>query len=373
MYDTSTEEDVHINQKLVEEGFAQFEEESRASKLAHQSSLSGETLPPEDNTAWIDSLVEQNDEVDERFATKVVLRGPESPIEMSFYSITNIGRLKSVRIEQNSVNSIILKDQPQDPHQRFLVAAKIGINATGSTVVARDTTLMPNIHGLMPLVSLVFAPFAEMRVDRDKRQYTGALVGLGYDPTTNEALLPDYDSELVFEVDFTERDIVDINLVRRAVNEMFESEEAIAGWGTPMVERIQNVSRSLLLKIVLKRRESKNPCPFPRTGYWNQIDPAYLLQATTKESDAGQLFTLHNAVAISGVPLEDEDDEARQKVALLQEKLEWLKSLEGRSSEQFTEEVVCPLCNVLCRHPRAIAMHLRSTGHRDIEASLYED
>ena len=33
LYDTSTEEDVHINQKLVEEGFAQFEEESRASKV----------------------------------------------------------------------------------------------------------------------------------------------------------------------------------------------------------------------------------------------------------------------------------------------------------------------------------------------------
>ena len=29
----------------------------------------------------------------------------------------------------------------------------------------RDTTLMPNIHGLMPLVALLFAPFAEMRYD----------------------------------------------------------------------------------------------------------------------------------------------------------------------------------------------------------------
>ena len=27
----------------------------------------------------------------------------------------------------------------------------------------RDTTLMPNIHGLLPLVSLIFAPFAELR------------------------------------------------------------------------------------------------------------------------------------------------------------------------------------------------------------------
>lgn len=36
-------------------------------------------------------------------------------------------------------------------------------------------------------------------------------MGLGYDPATNEALLPDYDSELVFEVDFRENDIVDVS------------------------------------------------------------------------------------------------------------------------------------------------------------------
>ena len=33
LYDTNTEEDIHINQKLIEEGFAQFQEESRASKV----------------------------------------------------------------------------------------------------------------------------------------------------------------------------------------------------------------------------------------------------------------------------------------------------------------------------------------------------
>ena len=64
----------------------------------------------------------------------------------------------------------------------------------------------------------------------------------------------------------------------------------------------------------------------------SQIDPAYILHAgpTDGETDAGLLYTLHKGVAISGKPLEDEDDEARLKVAEQKEKLEWLRSLEGR-------------------------------------------
>lgn len=42
------------------------------------------------------------------------------------------------------------------------------------------------------------------------RQYTGALVGLGFDPRTNESLLPDHDIELVFDVDITEDDIIGV-------------------------------------------------------------------------------------------------------------------------------------------------------------------
>ena len=33
LYDTSTEEDIHINQKLIDFGFAVFQEESHASKV----------------------------------------------------------------------------------------------------------------------------------------------------------------------------------------------------------------------------------------------------------------------------------------------------------------------------------------------------
>lgn len=62
-----------------------------------------------------------------------------------------------------------------------------------------------------------------------------------------------------------------------------------------------------------------------------QIDPAYILHAGGEgETDAGLLYTLHKGVAISGKPLDDEDEEARQRTAELRDKMEWLRSLEGR-------------------------------------------
>ena len=51
-----------------------------------------------------------------------------------------------------------------------------------------------------------FTPF--FRTDPEKRKYTGALVGLGFDPNTGQALLPDHDSELVFEVEITQDDLI---------------------------------------------------------------------------------------------------------------------------------------------------------------------
>ena len=54
----------------------------------------------------------------------------------------------------------------------------------------------------------VFVCYIVYRTDPEKRKYTGAVVGLGYDPSTGLALLPDHDSELVFEVDIDEKDII---------------------------------------------------------------------------------------------------------------------------------------------------------------------
>ena len=59
-----------------------------------------------------------------------------------------------------------------------------------------------------------------------------------------------------------------------------------------------------------------------------QIDHAYKMQPEKTETDCA-LYTLHQGIAISNRPL-DEDEESIIKQAELLEKLEWLRSLEGR-------------------------------------------
>lgn len=134
---------------------------------------------------------------------KIFIRGPTSPYEVFFYSMSRVGRIKSTRIERDSVNCVVLNNEPQDKHQRLMVAAFVSLNAKGSSVIAKETVLMPNIHGLANIVSILFAPFVEFRTDETKRFYTGAICGLGID-SQNKANFPDRDVEITFDTNFSQ-------------------------------------------------------------------------------------------------------------------------------------------------------------------------
>ena len=43
------------------------------------------------------------------------------------------------------------------------------------------------------------------------------------------------------------------------------------------------------------------------------------------------------------------------------------------STQPFAEPVVCDLCNVHCRHPRGLRMHLETRSHRMEENYLFDD
>lgn len=49
---------------------------------------------------------------------QIHLKGPFSPLEMRVFGITNSSLGKNVKIEQSSVNTVLLDAEPQDPHTR---------------------------------------------------------------------------------------------------------------------------------------------------------------------------------------------------------------------------------------------------------------
>ena len=384
----SSEDDIHIHQVLIAENWAQGVDESYDSIRAHEDAVArlevrnslGASADDSETTGWIESDLSLADaqltgdyDRKEGVVTKVSLSGPFSPYEMQFYSMTCVGRLRATKIERDSVNSVALNDEPQDKHERFLVASNIGINTTGTVMIARDTTLMPNIHGLAALVGLVFAPCAEFRTDKSKDRYTGAIIGLGSDPTTGEALLPDHDIEVVFDFAFVQEDLVKINSCRNAINLAVGSRESVAEWGTAAVQKIQHNARRVLLDLILSSRDDRQMCPSGKAYHWNQIDSKDLLSPYHQEDlEDGQpiLYPLHYGVAVTEATyadtIPDHIVQRRMHVQSLHEK-------SGGSSQPFPSPIVCELCNVRCRHPRGLRMHLETRAHCMEERILFDD
>ena len=52
------------------------------------------------------------------------------------------------------------------------------MNPTGSALMARSTSMMPNKLGLGAILAMIFAPKVEMRIDKGQDRYTGCLTGM---------------------------------------------------------------------------------------------------------------------------------------------------------------------------------------------------
>ena len=69
-------------------------------------------------------------------------------------------------------------------------------------VVARSTTLLPNIPGLASILTLLFAPRAEFRTNATRTRLTGAICGLGFDRERNcQSFYPEHDMEIAFDTE----------------------------------------------------------------------------------------------------------------------------------------------------------------------------
>lgn len=129
---------------------------------------------------------------------------------MELTQLTLGGKSKKIVIEMNSVNTILL-DNDLNQSRRLLIAQST-TQSNKNSLMLRNTTFLPNIPGLAALLALIFAPRMELRCNSRRTYYTGALCGLGpINNCTNQAIFPDHDMEIQFDVKITMNDIQEVH------------------------------------------------------------------------------------------------------------------------------------------------------------------
>ncbi|XP_042552833.1 ATP-dependent RNA helicase TDRD9 [Dipodomys spectabilis] len=314
-----TQDIVNIRDILIGEGHAELSEESYESKQSHEVlkglfSKAVETVadgslpsPMKDDEKYLIRVLLESFSSNRLGAPscKAVLHGPFNPYELKCQSLTRISKFRCVWIEKESINSVVISDAPADLHQRMLVAASLSVNATGSTMLLRETSLMPHIPGLPALLSMLFAPVMELRVDRDGKCYTGVLCGLGWSPTTEAPVLPEHDMELAFDVQFSVEDIVEINILRAAINKLVcDGPNGSEYLGPERIVQLQDNARQKLLGLFcqLKPREKIVPKWHEKPYEWNQVDPKLVMEQADREGSRGKntfLYQLHKLLVLS--------------------------------------------------------------------------
>lgn len=237
---------------------------------------------------------------EESYESQVTVFGPFSPYELKCYSMTRVSQFRNILIQKQSINSVVLHDAPEDPFQQLLVSASVSANATGSAVILEETSLMPPIPGLLPLLSMLFAPAIELRVDKSGKYFTGVLCGLGWSQTSGAPLLPENDMELTFDVRFGVEDISEINILRTAINKLL-SECAVCFEQTRVTQLQEDVRQKLLCLICKsKPRDKIVPTWYEKPYAWNQVDPQHIIDQSEKQHERRNgLYQLHKLVLLN--------------------------------------------------------------------------
>ncbi|KAM6461278.1 ATP-dependent RNA helicase TDRD9 isoform 1-T1 [Liasis olivaceus] len=310
---------VNICTILIQEGYAEPADDSYESKLNHENlkqlfskpeeSKGKKLAPPQKISREENSLIEMLESCSANKISapnyKATLLGPFNPYNLKFSSMTRISRFRTVLIEKESVNSVVVADAPEDAFQQILVAASISVNATGSTMMLRETSLMPHIPGLPALLSMLFAPVIDLRVDKSRKRYIGVLCGLGWNQALGTPVLQDHDMELTFDVQIDADDITQINILRTCINKLVsDGPNGLLHFGPERIAQLQNTARQKLLSLICKSkpREVIPPMWYTKPYEWSQLRSSLVIDQSDRPDGRGRnasLYQLHKLVLLN--------------------------------------------------------------------------
>lgn len=299
--------EVSINDELIQLRYAVHFDEPLVSKQNHEIRMRVDASDPHsmahssyDDARLLPHTLSWNsgNPSSDKSRKLMQLQGPTSPLEMVFFSLQKRMMVGSVRVDPDSINSVALDPEPHDTHERLLVAAQVSTNPTGTALTARNTTLLPNVHGLLSSVCLLFAPMAELRCDRAHKRYTGAICGLGCDDR-GRSLYPEHDMEVEFDTVFDHDDLCAVNIIRYGINLMMEGHRE-NGSLRLNTEFTQNLARKHLLKLVFRFKESM-PKMMSGKSRWKAFEGYKYTTIVTEEEERVEQVLLH---PIDGIRLE---------------------------------------------------------------------
>ncbi|XP_044292607.1 ATP-dependent RNA helicase TDRD9 [Varanus komodoensis] len=312
---------VNIRSILFQECHAELVEDSFESKLSNENLKQHFSDPEEKRGKGIASPQHNSQEEEncliemllERCSAnrlsapncKATLTGPYNPYCLKFSSMTRGSKFRAVLVDKESVNSVVIADAPEDSFQQILVAASITVNTTGSTILLKETSLMPHIPGLPALLSMLFAPVIDLRVDESRRRYIGVLCGLGWNHDLGTPVLQDHDMELAFDVQIDVDDITQINILRTAINKLVSgSPNGFLHFGQERISQLQNNVRQKLLGLICrsKPREQIPPVWYAKPYEWSQWKSAHIIDQSGGKNEQERivsLYQLHKLVLLN--------------------------------------------------------------------------
>lgn len=223
-----------INEKLSELQLAEACEESYPSKYDHALRYQTQNFPDHQSNETYQEIDEYLKEFerepikvpDEKLCTRnVVLRGPFSPLETTIHSTIRSLSTKTLAIERFSVNSVLLDTDSNDPTDRLIVAASCGSDASGNTLILRNTTVMPNIHGFGAFMAMLFAPMIEIHPDPTRSRFNSILCGLGYNPKKQNGYFEEHDVIIHLDCVVDQEDLLQINKIRSTMSDLLYTNE----------------------------------------------------------------------------------------------------------------------------------------------------
>lgn len=359
-----------INAQLIRRGFAEYAEEAYASKQNYELRLrndeelaSGRVYDYEENVLRY-SLDETLDLQDlSKTTQKIHLKGPFSPLEVTYQGMTKVDSYRSVNVDRDSVNSVSLTSDPRDTEGHMLIGCHVGLSPSNNSITVRNTTLMPKVRGLPALLCLLFAPCAELRCDPKRTRYTGALCGLGYDPATGDPLYPEHDIELIFDTKIETTDIRSINAIRMGINLILGHDGEHAGISVDNLRTIQRTLRTQILEFLCKHREVCEPLPFGHKYQWQQVPSENILSPPDlAPGTTANVLPLHYAISLIA------------DTSLQNEMKKHLRDLYAKANDKPRGriEVKCKLCSVTLHSQRDLKLHLRTPQHATKEDELVQ-